>query len=733
MDDDHKQPSLADRQNLCHKCQELDVDRWAEDMVSAMMQGVEYFNQLYKEPSISFGTYLDVAGRQDCPFCRLVLHLLPPSAPSQSKISEDGEPNVLYEPSTSLKRFPEAHTVRFGGHYRGQISRVSRGGGAYDFPVVFAPEMGNSSNCFPPKRLEPSQIRKWIKECELNHDNTASGILSTKPTAPIDLVLIDVLENCLIQASSGYRFFALSYVWGGVSMLQTIIQNRALLSLRGALSESWSKLPRVIQDAIKLVRLLGERYLWVDSLCIEQDNIAQKERDIMQMDVVYSHAFATIVSISGSDARAVLPGVLEDSRRPMAAIEMISDHKLVALRPILHSVIENSVHESRAWTFQETLLSKRLLLFTDQVLYYHCHSTLRSDCPETFRLDMMDMSHFFDPLRVFANENPHATAIDAAPADQQLDKFPNEFPRIGGSRAYHIYIRLVERYSCRKLSNPLDALNAFAGIKAVLNSEFGFNFICGIPEEHLDLCLLWAPSASTGLPQTRNPAFPSWSWAGWIGGSLWAPMHSFFEEIHSVFGSPTLKSEIEELQTTNENLAKLGPGRFYTCALNAQRRTRDAGKASVLHLKRRQGMLYFQAFIVTRSSFPPLDGRLSPFHRELKIPSFTRLKDGNSQRRGVLFESDSSPHMCEADHRHSEFVLLSRYYRESEKMFKCTMFSNIYNLICDRRIFPFSPWCLLNIMLIEWKGDRAERLAIGLIHEDAWSNAVPTKKHIILG
>jgi hypothetical protein len=64
-----------------------------------------------------------------------------------------------------------------------------------------------------------------------------------------------------------------------------------------------------------LVRRLGERYPWVDSLCIVQDDAAHKHRDIWRMDIVYMMAFVTVVAAHRQNADASLPGIRPRTRR----------------------------------------------------------------------------------------------------------------------------------------------------------------------------------------------------------------------------------------------------------------------------------------------------------------------------------------------------------------------------------------------------------------------------------
>jgi hypothetical protein len=62
----------------------------------------------------------------------------------------------------------------------------------------------------------------------------------------------------------------------------------------------WSHLPKTFRDAIYFIRRLGIEYVWIDSLCIIQDDREDKAREIGQMARVFSNAFLTIAATSAS-------------------------------------------------------------------------------------------------------------------------------------------------------------------------------------------------------------------------------------------------------------------------------------------------------------------------------------------------------------------------------------------------------------------------------------------------
>lgn len=237
--------------------------------------------------------------------------------------------------------------------------------------------------------------------------------------------------------------------------------------------------------------LLGERYLWVDSLCIMQDT-PDKHTQIQQMDLIYQGAVFCIVAAAGRDANAGLPGV-SAPRAIRQRIINIGPARLANKLPSLSESIASTFWQSRGWCFQEDLLSVRKLVFTADQTYFSCeHGT----CAENVHGSPHDEVH-----------NP-------------VDKATYDIPWLLSFAArsnWEIYHLVVAEYSTRLLSFEGDALNAFAGIAAVLSARLFLSspFIMGIPICSLEVGLMWYPF--TRLKRISEGSIPSWSWAGWVG------------------------------------------------------------------------------------------------------------------------------------------------------------------------------------------------------------------------
>ncbi|KAK4188289.1 heterokaryon incompatibility protein-domain-containing protein [Podospora australis] len=108
-------------------------------------------------------------------------------------------------------------------------------------------------------------------------------------------------DMCLVSTAEGYEYLALSYVWGHAKMLKTTKSNFAALTKKDALRRL--SVPATIRDSIDLVCLLGLRYLWVDCLCIIQDDQSSLVPQLRKMASIYENAVLTIAAAYGSSMK----------------------------------------------------------------------------------------------------------------------------------------------------------------------------------------------------------------------------------------------------------------------------------------------------------------------------------------------------------------------------------------------------------------------------------------------
>lgn len=126
---------------------------------------------------------------------------------------------------------------------------------------------------------------------------------------PPDFTLIDVRRKCIVRAPKNPKFAALSYVWGECQRSTVETRKSNLKALRKPGSLAPDSLPKTISDAMTVCQELDTPYLWVDRLCIVQDESTQKHDQIGAMDAIYSSAFFTICEAAETNSDHGLSGV----------------------------------------------------------------------------------------------------------------------------------------------------------------------------------------------------------------------------------------------------------------------------------------------------------------------------------------------------------------------------------------------------------------------------------------
>ena len=352
-------------------------------------------------------------------------------------------------------------------------------------------------------------FRKWKEFCKLQHQATCGVGMMSESLERIRV--IDVEDRCIVEDIQGQEYVALSYVWGTAKMLKLKGKNLEHYRRPGTLASE--NLPATIADAIEVTRGAGERYLWVDSLCIIQDDEADKRYFIPRMDSVYAIAVFTIIALSGNTADSGLPGVRPGSRSRIEEPFTIRTHALItSLDPVRMRSWDNYMGESpwdrRAWTLQEKIFSRRMLVFTPEQIYWECQRG--SYCEEGI-WEVEGSPHMY--RRAFGN-----TSFQLPRPEQ-------------GDWKHHLsnlYRNSVENYTLRKLTYASDALNAFAGILRALQRSWVNEFFWALPVPYFSSALQWKTGRvlditirechvgfKDGRDVLHSVPIPSWSWVAW--------------------------------------------------------------------------------------------------------------------------------------------------------------------------------------------------------------------------
>ncbi|KAF8884217.1 heterokaryon incompatibility protein-domain-containing protein [Gymnopilus junonius] len=358
---------------------------------------------------------------------------------------------------------------------------------------------------FIPDQIDFGMVRNWLYMCKVWHGNACdrSEMLEDQLEDPASSIphfrLIDVLNNCIIPAPRGAKYVTLSYVWGRIdpeTILRSLKNNFKQLEEPGALllPNNHDRIPLTIRDAMQVVRELDLQYLWVDSLCIVQDDTGpegSKMSAISKMDLVYGGAYLAIMAATGVDANAGLQGVRPNTRGMKQPIEEVLPGLRLAFKPKHHDYINDASYYTRAWTYQEQRFTKRSLLFIGGQVVFICMRT------DGWREDV-----FF--------EDRTAKFGSTARRDRDADDIGQ-------------FEGLIQSYSGLSLTYDTDIYHAFGGMTRYFRTHLRVELCHGMPDAYFDWFLLWHP---LGI-QTRRKNAPSWSWSGWYGQS-WPHMWDWY-------------------------------------------------------------------------------------------------------------------------------------------------------------------------------------------------------------
>ncbi|EKJ77736.1 hypothetical protein FPSE_02234 [Fusarium pseudograminearum CS3096] len=294
-------------------------------------------------------------------------------------------------------------------------------------------------------------------------------------------------------------YIALSYCWGKSPQYTT---TKSTLDYRKR-QIPISDLPQMHQDAIKLTREFGIRYLWIDSMCICQDDYDDWERESARMLSVYANAYLTINASNGKDSSVGL--FAKVSTREYFEFEQtyqgVSGHALACAVPFEEAMqhvyiqLKDDPVSHRGWTLQERVLSRRTLFYSGGQMMFECNHGFRKE-------DGWAIDERFPSI----SSRPQ-TGSNGQTKDKDLSVSTSELLRS--------WYQLLATYGGRKLTKASDKLPAVSGLASIMSERLNDEYVAGHWRSLLITELPWQPGDCKRVPEYRAP---SWSWASVDGG-----------------------------------------------------------------------------------------------------------------------------------------------------------------------------------------------------------------------
>jgi hypothetical protein len=177
--------------------------------------------------------------------------------------------------------------------YLGKLSTTRKGPEAADLQHV-----GNESPEIDCKHIIPlgskseecfSLICSWMKEC--SEHGCRPQVDVRLPKRVIEISSDPSVPPRLFTTNNAVgRYVTLSHCWGNIDTVR--LTKETISEMHSSIN--FESLPRTFRDAIVISRNLGLSYLWIDALCIMQDDVTDWATESPKMATVYGQASLAI-------------------------------------------------------------------------------------------------------------------------------------------------------------------------------------------------------------------------------------------------------------------------------------------------------------------------------------------------------------------------------------------------------------------------------------------------------
>ena len=490
-----------------------------------------------------------------------------------------------------------------------------------------------------------SKIKSWLSECidheRCNLDISSGGKIDNR-NVPLPARCIYVPpgdEGLRLEETNNKRgaYITLSHRWNEETEICKTKKDNYHCRLDGAFGD----LPVLFRNICHIAKKLGIRYVWIDSLCIVQDDKIDWEREAPKMSQYYQ--FSTL-SVAGTDPsrKYGLFTQFSDDYQPWSRMARLpyrdigSKHRgwfyVYKRKHEIHKQYEDEIKNSellqRGWIVQEWILSRRILWYTPNGLYWECVS----EAAQTSFGEKLDKYHRNTqniPLEL-------KTSFDFSRGD-----------------SYDHWYRMVEMYAPTFLSKvPQDRMLALSSlaraiqgrlrhedknqINATDRTDLAGAYCAGLWLQDIHRGLLWTITSQRDVkPKLENAA--SWSWVPFLTNVRWPERTKFYTRRFKITGLCSSKEPFHMLsdigitgQCPKLRLVR-GTSKFTS--------TNDADEHSVFQLRNTFTCLHIKGIVFDVH----IRGYLCDDQQE-DVAELTGIgsRDGTHRWRAICSQKDSS-------------------------------------------------------------------------------------------
>ena len=359
-------------------------------------------------------------------------------------------------------------------------------------------------------RAAAQQILEWINQSEqtphqqgYSEGNDSDQNLSPLPTRILEVVGPEKVRLHIAAHAEKAQYACLSHCWGGVTALRlTSLQLEAFQD-----EIPWHMIPQTFRDALTLLPLIGLKYLWIDSLCITQDDTEDWLAEGSKMASTYERSYITIAASRSPNPHG---GLFNTSTSYQQAEQISLSNSADSSQTFYVRRVPQSSSDlpllRRAWFYQERKLSSR-------VVHFGCEG-----------LEWETAFSHLQELKLNNSELTGTTDKDEASYSYQNYIEIGEFP-LDSTLRLEQWHNLVSEYTRMDLSFASDIFPALQGVARQFSRHKSGRYLAGLWEDTCLRDLFWFPVEDS---QTVQPyRAPTWSWASRTGPIDWLSFSPF--------------------------------------------------------------------------------------------------------------------------------------------------------------------------------------------------------------
>ncbi|KAJ4986560.1 hypothetical protein SVAN01_07996 [Stagonosporopsis vannaccii] len=348
------------------------------------------------------------------------------------------------------------------------------------------PSTDNDICMVPSSACAIKKVQGWLTGCEERHSicTDYSSQVRSLPRRLLHIVGPDTI--CLVVPSQPTKYSALSYCWGQSVQPKTTRKNQ----FSRLQYFNCREFPQTLKDAIYFTYSLGVEYIWIDCLCIVQDDADDWAAEAARLADIYSGAWVVLAATRSND---VAQGFLQSRPKPVdVSIPRARKDplRLQARNVSNHSFYGETVDMERlplfqrGWCMQERLLACRIIHFLPDEIFYECRQDSRCEC---------GLSREIRPGRGFQKT--------LWPSLEDPTSSRHHYPNGDAYTCWDQWHAIAQSFSKLQLTYAYDALPALSGIaKRALLLRPG-TYLAGVWEIGIAFHLSWRRCDAT--PETK--------------------------------------------------------------------------------------------------------------------------------------------------------------------------------------------------------------------------------------